>query len=85
LPWFSEQEQFSTADLFFVLQELTFSTYARFISHQPALLFSHNKPATSNQPTVLFSHNKPSPAICHQPNEQTICLSMQHYHAIIYI
>jgi hypothetical protein len=37
---------------------------------QPAVLFSHNKPATNNQPTVLFSQNKPAPAISHQPNEQ---------------
>jgi hypothetical protein len=40
------------------------------ISHQPAVLFSQNKPATSNQPAVLFSHNKSAPAISHQPNEQ---------------
>jgi hypothetical protein len=40
------------------------------ISHQPAVLFSHNKPATSNQPAVLFSENKPAPAISHQPTEQ---------------
>jgi hypothetical protein len=33
------------------------------ISHQPAVLFSHNKPATSNQPAVLFSQNKPAQAI----------------------
>jgi hypothetical protein len=39
-------------------------------SHQPAVLFSHNKSTTSNQPTVLFSQNKPAPAISHQPNEQ---------------
>jgi hypothetical protein len=38
--------------------------FAWFISHQPAVLFSHNKPATSNQPAVLFSQNKPAPAIC---------------------
>jgi hypothetical protein len=43
---------------------------AWFISHQPAVLFSHNKPATSNQPAVLFSQNKPAPAISHQPTEQ---------------
>jgi hypothetical protein len=42
------------------------------ISHQSAVLFSQNKPATSNQPTVLFSHNKSAPAISHQPNEQAI-------------
>jgi hypothetical protein len=28
------------------------------ISHQPAELFSQNKPATSNQPAVLFFQNK---------------------------
>jgi hypothetical protein len=42
------------------------------ISHQPAVLFSQNKPATSNQPTVLFSQNKSAPAIRHQPNEQAV-------------
>jgi hypothetical protein len=46
------------------------SLFVRLISHQPAVLFSQNKPATNNQPTVLFSHNKPAPAISHQPNEQ---------------
>jgi hypothetical protein len=40
------------------------------ISHQPALLFSQNKPAITNQPTVLFSQNKSVPTISHQPNEQ---------------
>jgi hypothetical protein len=40
------------------------------ISHQPAVLFSQNKPAITNQPAVFFSHNKPAPAISHQPNEQ---------------
>jgi hypothetical protein len=44
--------------------------FAWLISHQPAVLFSHNKPATSNQPAVLFSQNKSAPAISHQPNEQ---------------
>jgi hypothetical protein len=42
------------------------------LAYQPAVLFSHNKPATSNQPAVLFSQNKPAPAISHQPNEQAI-------------
>jgi hypothetical protein len=54
-----------------------FSTSTPFvwlISHQPAVLFSQNKPATSNQPTVLFSQNKSAPAINHQPNE----LAAQH-------
>jgi hypothetical protein len=48
----------------------TNSLFAWLISHQPAVLFSQNKPATSNQPAVLFSQNKSAPAISHQPNEQ---------------
>jgi hypothetical protein len=53
----------------------TTRNYALFvwlISHQPALFFSQNKPATSNQTTILFSQNKPAPAISHQPNEQAV-------------
>jgi hypothetical protein len=46
------------------------SLFARLISHQLAVLFSQNKPATGNQPTVLFSQNKPAPAISQQPTEQ---------------
>jgi hypothetical protein len=46
--------------------------FAWFISHQPAVFFSQNKPATSNQPVVLFSQNKSAPAISHQPNEQAV-------------
>jgi hypothetical protein len=49
---------------------MTYALFAWLISHQPAVLFSHNKPATSNQPAVLFSQNKPASAISHQPNEQ---------------
>jgi hypothetical protein len=45
--------------------------FAWLISHQAAVLFSHNKSATNNQPAVLFSQNKPAPVISHQPNEQT--------------
>jgi hypothetical protein len=41
------------------------------ISHEAAVLFSQNKPATSNQPAVLFSENKSASAITHQPNERT--------------
>jgi hypothetical protein len=48
----------------------TYGLFVWLISHQPAVLFSHNKPATSNQPAVLFSQNKPAPAISHQPTEQ---------------
>jgi hypothetical protein len=33
--------------------------FAWLISHQPAVLFSRNKPATS-QPAALFSRNKPA-------------------------
>jgi hypothetical protein len=40
----------------------TRALFAWLINHQPAVLFSHNKPATSNQPTVLFSQNKSTPA-----------------------
>jgi hypothetical protein len=47
-----------------------FALFAWLISHQPAVLFSHNKSATSNQPVVLFSQNKSAPAISHQPTEQ---------------
>jgi hypothetical protein len=47
-----------------------YSLFARLISHQPAVLFSQNKPATSNLPAVLFSQNKPAPAISYQPTEQ---------------
>jgi hypothetical protein len=47
--------------------------FAWLISHQPVLLFSHNKPVTSNQPAVLFSQNKPAPA--HQPTEQALYIS----------
>jgi hypothetical protein len=52
-------------------QDIT-TLFAWLISHQPAVLFSQNKPATSNQPTVLFSQNKPAPAISNQPNEQAV-------------
>jgi hypothetical protein len=44
--------------------------FAWLISHQLAVFFSHNKPATSNQPVVFFSQKKSAPAISHQPNEQ---------------
>jgi hypothetical protein len=46
--------------------------FAWLISHQPAVLFSQNKPVTGNQPTVLFSHNKPAPAISHLSNERAV-------------
>jgi hypothetical protein len=48
------------------------SLFAWLISHQPAVLFSQNKPATSNQSAVLFSQNKPAPVISHQPTEQVV-------------
>jgi hypothetical protein len=48
---------------------MSYALFVWLISHQPAVIFSQNKPATSNQPTVLFSHNKSAPAISHQPNE----------------
>jgi hypothetical protein len=40
----------------------TFALFVWLISHQPAVFFSQNKPATNNQSTVLFSQNKPAPA-----------------------
>jgi hypothetical protein len=54
-------------------------TFVRLISHQPAVLFSQNKPAISNQPAVLFSQNKSAPAISHQPNEHAA-----HFAAVFY-
>jgi hypothetical protein len=46
-----------------------FALFVWLISHQSAVLFSHNKSATSNQPEVLFSQNKSAQVINHQPNE----------------
>jgi hypothetical protein len=48
------------------------SLFVRLTSHQPAVLFSQNKPATSNQPAVLFSQNKSAPAITHKPNKHAV-------------
>jgi hypothetical protein len=53
------------------LDQLT-TLFAWLISHQTAVLFSRNKPATSNQPTILYSQNKPAPAVSHQPNEHLL-------------
>jgi hypothetical protein len=36
--------------------------FAWLISHQPAVFFSQNKPATSSQPAVFFSQNKSASA-----------------------
>jgi hypothetical protein len=44
------------------------------INHQPAVLFSQNKPITRNQSVVLFYQTKPAPAISHQPTEHTVVL-----------
>jgi hypothetical protein len=54
---------------------IVISLFVRLISHQPALFFSQNKPATSNQSVILFSQNKSAPVISHQPNEQADYLS----------
>jgi hypothetical protein len=61
----------------------TFSLFVRLISHQPAVLFSQNEPATSNQPqpansTLLSEQTSTS----HQPPaNRTGCLSyMGHLH-----
>jgi hypothetical protein len=44
-------------------------------SQQYFSLTTNQPPATSrNQPAVLFSHNKPAPAISHQPTEQAVLL-----------
>jgi flagellar basal body-associated protein FliL len=56
--------------LVLIILAVMIALFAWLISHQPAVLFSHNKSATSNQPAVLFSQNKPAPAISHQPTEQ---------------
>jgi hypothetical protein len=56
--------------------------FARLISHQLAVFFSHNKPATGNQPTVFSSQNKPAPTISYQPNENAFDLI--HVDALIY-
>jgi hypothetical protein len=63
-----------------------YNLFVRLISHQSAVLFSHNKPATSNQPAVLFSQNKSAPTISHQPNEQAAsrrCLAPLYCHKSI--
>jgi hypothetical protein len=56
----------------------TYGLFAWLINHQPAVLFSHNKPATSNQPAVLFSQKKSAPAISHQPTEQAASWKSNH-------
>jgi hypothetical protein len=48
-------------------RDLTNSLFAWLIGHQPA---------------VLFSQNKPAPAISHQPNEQAVKLSPQEGHLV---
>jgi hypothetical protein len=53
------------------LRSLRGALFVWLIRHQPAVLFSQNKPATSNQAAVLFSQNKPAPTISHQPTEQS--------------
>jgi hypothetical protein len=50
----------------------TNALFAWLINHQPAVLFSQNKPATSNQPAVLFSQNKLVLAISHQPTVHAV-------------
>jgi hypothetical protein len=58
----------------------SFALFVWLISHQPAVLFSQNKPAINNQPALLFSQNKSTPAISHQPNKQAACLNKQLLH-----
>jgi hypothetical protein len=40
---------------FAIVGVATISVFARLISHQPAVLFSQNEPATSNQPQPASS------------------------------
>jgi hypothetical protein len=49
---------------------VTGALFVWLISHQPAVLFSQNKPTTNNQSALLFAQNKSAPVINHQPNEQ---------------
>jgi hypothetical protein len=44
------------------------------INHEPAVLFSKNKPATSNQPAVLFSeHQQPTTSQTNRPQDGYGC------------
>jgi hypothetical protein len=49
----------------YAAQSLWLALFAWLISHQPAVLFSHNKSAISDQPAVVFSQNKTAPTISH--------------------
>jgi hypothetical protein len=51
------------------------------ISHQPAILFSQNKPATSNQPALLLSQNK-SVSATSQTNMLLVGKSEYKYHTL---
>jgi hypothetical protein len=76
--FFEEKTKAVYLQSFFFCERKLYHPYALFvwlISHQPAVLFSQNKPATSNQPAVLFSQNKSAPAISHQPNEHAVSLN----------
>jgi hypothetical protein len=58
--------------------------FAWLITHQPTVLFSHNKSANTNQPTVLFSRKKPanrtflSEKNLHQPSATSQTNRLQH-------
>jgi hypothetical protein len=45
----------------------TCTLFVWLISHQPAVLFSQNKPVIDNQPIILSSQNKSTPVISHRP------------------
>jgi hypothetical protein len=69
----AEERQFFLSARFFFLHcwRRSNSLFARLISHQPAVLFSQNKPVTSNQPassTLLSEETSTS----HQPTEQAV-------------
>jgi hypothetical protein len=56
-----------------VLDGFAVLLYALFVwlfSHQPALLFSQNKPAISQQYFPLTTNQHQPSATCHRPNEQ---------------
>jgi hypothetical protein len=69
------------------------SLFVWIISHQPAVLFSQNKPATGNEPTVLFSQNKSTSAISHPRARSTLpfhlflCLSksIRHFELVLVV
>jgi hypothetical protein len=52
------------------------------LAYQPPASSTFLSQQTSHQPAVLFSQNKPAPAISHQPTEQAAGLFI-HFHNLI--